>query len=208
MASWLAQPAPAPVTSRLWSRLLRTGGPCMTLDFERCRLRTFVDHLVELGEVEVHNEPVRLIDLSRIIESTDKASLFKDAGPQHYEIIAAVCGSRARVAAALGVQPDEASREYRRRLATPQPLVEVASETAPVHEVVLTDSDIDLTQLPFFLQHELDGGPYISSAIDFSIDPISQRRNVGCRRLMLRDERTLTSNLTQPSDLKEVHRGW
>src|ERR1051326_8701729 len=179
----------------------------MTLDFERFRLRTFVDQLVEPGEVEVHTEPVRLVDLSRAIESTDKASLFKDAGPQHYELVAAVCGSRARVAAAFGVHPDEASREYLRRLDAPQPIVVVASEAAPVHEIVRTGQDVDLTQLPFFLQHELDGGPYISSAIDFSVDPLTARRNVGCRRLMLRDERTLTSNLTQPSDLKEVYRG-
>jgi UbiD family decarboxylase len=176
-------------------------------DFERFRLRTFVEHLVELGEVEVHDEPVRLIDLSRLIESTDKASLFKDVGPQHYELVAAVSGSRTRVAAAFGVDPNEASREYLRRLETPQASIEVPTNQAPVHEVIATDDEIDLTQLPFFLQHELDGGPYISSAIDFSVDPLSGRRNVGCRRLMLRDERTLTSNLTQASDLKEVYRG-
>jgi UbiD family decarboxylase len=177
------------------------------VDFDRFRLRRFVEQLTDLGEVEVHPEPVRLVDLSNIIEATDKATLFKDAGPQHYEMVAAVCGSRARVAAAFGVEPSETSREYLRRLDTPQPIVEVPDAEAPVHQVVQTDGDIDLLQLPFFLQHELDGGPYISSAVDFSVDPQTGRRNVGCRRLMLRDERTLTSNLTQPSDLKEIYRG-
>src|ERR1043165_132801 len=142
MASWLVRPAPVPAISRRWSRPLRTGGTCMELnpspDFERFRLRTFVDHLVELGEVEVHDEAVRLIDLSRMIESTDKASLFKDAGPQHYELVAAVCGSRARVAAAFGVDANEASREYLRRLETPQPIIEVPTKNAPVHEVIAT----------------------------------------------------------------------
>jgi UbiD family decarboxylase len=177
------------------------------MDFDRFRLRTFVNHLVDLGEVEIHPEPVRLVDLSGIIEATDKATLFHDAGPQHYEMVAAVCGSRARVAAAFGVQSGNVSQEYLRRVDTPQPIVQIAQAEAPVHEVVQTDSLIDLTRLPFFLQHELDGGPYISSAIDFSVDPLSGRRNVGCRRLMLRDERTLTSNLTQPSDLREIYRG-
>lgn len=178
----------------------------MPVDFDRFRLRTFVSQLIELGEVEVHDEPVRLIDLSRFIENTDKATLFNDAGPQHYQLVAAVCGSRERVAAAFGVPAAQASQEYLRRMDTPQPLVEVSSHDAPVHEVVLTDQDVDLTQLPFFLQHELDGGTYLSSAIDFSADPETGKRNVGCRRLMLRDERTLTSNLTQPSDLREIYR--
>jgi UbiD family decarboxylase len=176
-------------------------------DFSKFRLRRFVEQLIDLGEVEVHAEPVRLIDLSSIIEATDKATLFKKAGPEECELVAAVSGSRRRVAAAFGVDVRETSQEYLRRLETPQPIVEVPSVSAPVHQIVRTGDEIDLTRLPFFLQHELDGGPYISSAIDYSVDPLTGRRNVGCRRLMLRDERTLTSNLTQQSDLKEIYGG-
>jgi UbiD family decarboxylase len=177
------------------------------IDFDRFRLRRFVDELIVLGEVEIHDEPVRLLDLSTIIEATDKTTLFRRAGPQEYELVAAVCGSRTRVAAAFGIEPNRVSQEYLRRLDTPQRLVEVPSADAPVHQVVQTDGEIDVTQLPFFLQHELDGGPYISSAIDFSVDPLTGKRNVGCRRLMLRDERTLTSNLTQQSDLRDIYKG-
>ena len=177
------------------------------IDFNQFRLRRFVDELVDLGEVEVHEEPLRMLDLSGIIEGTDKATLFRRAGAQEYELVAAVSGSRSRVAAAFGVPASQVSQDYLRRLDTPQTLVEIPSSDAPVHQVVQTDGNIDVTQLPFFLQHELDGGPYISSAIDFSVDPFSGRRNVGCRRLMLRDERTLTSNLTQQSDLRDIYRG-
>src|SRR5262252_2310605 len=98
------------------------------VDFESFRLRTFVERLVQLGEVEVHPEPVRLIDLSTIIEATPKATFFKDAGPQRYELVAAVSGSRTRVAAAFGVSPKETSQEYLRRLATAQPVVEVSTD--------------------------------------------------------------------------------
>jgi UbiD family decarboxylase len=177
------------------------------MNFDAFRLRRFVEHLVDLGEVEVHPEPVRLIDLSRIIEATDKATLFTNAGSQHFQLVAAVTGSRARMAAAFGLPASEVTREYLKRLDTPQPTVEVQTADAPVHEITQTGDDIDLTRMPFFLQHELDGGPYISSAIDFSRDPVTDRRNVGCRRLMLRDEHTLTSNLTQQSDLREIYRG-
>jgi 2,5-furandicarboxylate decarboxylase 1 len=179
----------------------------VSVSFDKFRLRPFVQRLIDIDEVEVHDEPVSLIDLSAIIEATPKASLFRKAGPEQLELVAAVAGSRRRIAAALGVDARDVTREYLRRLETQQPVVEVPSGEAPVHEVVLTGDDVDLTKLPFFLQHELDGGPYISSAIDYTVDPATGRTNVGCRRLMLRDERSLTSNLTQESDLKRIYGG-
>jgi UbiD family decarboxylase len=175
-------------------------------DLERFRLRRLVEQLTQSGEVEVHDEPVALADLSSIIEASDKAVLFRQAGPGQLELVAGVMGSRRRLAIALGVEEDDSLHEYERRMASPQPYFEVPSPDAPVHQVALTDDDIDLTTLPFHLQHDLDGGPYISSAIDFSVDPATGRHNVGCRRLMLRDRKHLRTNLTAPSDLKLVYR--
>ena len=45
------------------------------------------------------------------------------------------------------------------------------SAEAPVHEVVLTGEDADLTTLPVHLQHGLDGAPYISASIDYRARP-------------------------------------
>jgi 2,5-furandicarboxylate decarboxylase 1 len=171
-------------------------------DFERFRLRPLVDELMRQDEVEVHEEPVALADLSSIIEASSKAVLFRKAGPEKLELVAGVMGSRRRLAIALGVQEEDSVREYQRRMADPQTHFEVPSSDAPVHQVILTGDEIDLTKLPFHLQHDLDGGPYISSAMDFSVDPATGKRNVGCRRLMLRGRKTMTSNLTQRSDLK------
>jgi UbiD family decarboxylase len=176
------------------------------VDLDRFRLRRLVDQLTELGEVEVHDEPVALADLSSIIEASPKAVLFRKAGPGELELVAGTMGSRRRLAVALGVEEKDSLREYERRLANPQAHFEIPSADAPVHEVVLTGDDIDLTKLPFYLQHDLDGGPYISSAIDFSVDPATGKHNVGCRRLMLRGRRHLTTNLTAPSDLKATYR--
>jgi UbiD family decarboxylase len=176
------------------------------LDFERFRLRRLVEQLTQLGEVEVHDEPVALADLSSIIEASGKAVLFRKAGPEQLELVAGVMGSRRRLAIALGVEEKDTLREYDRRMANPQTHFEVPSSDAPVHQAVLTGDDIDLTKLPFYLQHDLDGGPYISSAIDFSTDPATGRHNVGCRRLMLRGRKHLRTNLTAPSDLKLTYR--
>jgi len=176
------------------------------LDLERFRLRRLVEQLAELDEVEVHDEPVALADLSTVIEASDKAVLFRKAGPERLELVAGVMGSRRRLAVALGVEEKDSLAEYERRLASPQAHFEVPSADAAVHQVVLSGDDIDLTKLPFYLQHDLDGGPYISSAIDFSVDPATGRHNVGCRRLMLRGRKHLRTNLTAPSDLKLAYR--
>jgi 2,5-furandicarboxylate decarboxylase 1 len=176
------------------------------LDLERFRLRRLVGQLTQLGEVEVHDEPVALADLSSIIEASGKAVLFRKAGPEQLELVAGVMGSRRRLAIALGTEEKDSLREYEHRMANPQTHFEVPSSDAPVHRVVLTGDDIDLTKLPFHLQHDLDGGPYISSAIDFSVDPATGKHNVGCRRLMLRDRKHLRTNLTSPSDLKLAYR--
>ena len=44
-----------------------------------------------------------------------------------------------------------------------------------------------------------------SSAIDYTIDPATGRRNVGCRRLSLRNRYEAGTNVTAPSDLKRIY---
>src|SRR5271155_1789950 len=96
-------------------------------DFAKYRLRGFVERLVALGEVEIHDRPVPLTGLSAIIEGTDKAVLFKKAGPERVEMVAKTAGNRRRIAAAFEVSEDKLYDEYFRRLASPQRLIEVPS---------------------------------------------------------------------------------
>ena len=177
----------------------------MAVDCEKFRLRAFARRLIEMGEMEVVDEAISLADLSARIEAGPKAKFFTRVGVEKFEMVSAVSGSRLRLAAAFGVEPRNVAQEYMRRMGQPQPVVEVASSEAPVHQVVLTGDRIDLTRLPFHLQHEYDGAPYISSAIDYSVDPATRKTNVGCRRLMFRSRDTMRSNLSQPSDLKRVY---
>jgi 2,5-furandicarboxylate decarboxylase 1 len=174
-------------------------------DLDKFRLRRFVERLIELGEVVIHRDPITLAGLSAAIASTPKAVLFKDVGPDHLEMVAAVSGSRRRLAAAFGVDERQVAHEYMRRLGNAQPVIEVPSEQAPVHQVVQTGDAVDLAKLPFHLQHEYDGGVYISAGIDYAVDPATGKRNVGCRRLMLRSRDTMRANLTDASDLKLMY---
>src|SRR5215468_3196611 len=116
-----------------------------SIDLEKYRLRRFVERLTDMDEVTIHHEPVPLTGLSPIIEGTDKAVLFKKAGPERVEIVAKTAGNRARLAAAFETSTDKLYDEYFKRLANPQPVVEVPSEDAPVHQVLFTGKDVDLT---------------------------------------------------------------
>jgi len=175
------------------------------IDMEKYRLRRFVDRLVAMDEVEIHDKPVPLTALSAIIESSPRAHLFNKAGPEQVEIVAGTGSSRKRIAAAFDTSEDKLHAEYFRRLANPQPVVEVPSDEAPVHQVCFTGKDVDLTRLPFHPQHAYDGSCYVSSAIDYTIDPATGRRNVGSRRLSLRNRYETGTNVTAPSDLKRIY---
>jgi UbiD family decarboxylase len=175
------------------------------IDFEKFRLRRFVDRLIDLDEVEVREDPVPIVGLSEIIESTPKAVLFKQAGPERLEMIAKASASRKRLVAAFDTTDDKIYDVFHSRLANPQTVVEVPSDEAPVHAVKITGDDIDLTKMPFHPQHEFDGSCYISSGIDYTVDPETGRTNVGSRRLSLRNRTQTGTNVTAPSDLKRIY---
>jgi UbiD family decarboxylase len=175
------------------------------VDMDKFRLRRLVERLVDMGEMEVHEEQVPLTAVSAMIEGTEKGLLFKKAGPEQVELVAKVAGNRRRLAAAFGVAEDKLYDTYFSRLANPKHTVEVTSADAPVHEVVISGKDVDLTKLPFYPHHAYDGSCYLSAAIDYVIDPATGRRNVGCRRLSLRNRYETGTNVTAPSDLKRIY---
>ncbi len=179
----------------------------MAFDTEKFRLRRFVEKLAALGEVEEHAAPVALGALATLVENSPKVTHFRAVGPERFEMVAGVNASPQRIAAAFGVVEKQVLPEYLRRLQQKQEVAEIPSSEAPVHQVILTGDQIDLTRLPFYLQHEFDGAPYISAAMDFTIDPATNKPNVGCRRLMLKSRTSLRSNLTQPSDLRRIYLG-
>lgn len=180
---------------------LATSGPAA--DTQRFGLRTFVERLVALGECEVHEPPIDLIDVAARLDGNPKAVWFRNAGGA--ELVGNVMGSRARMALALDSTEQQIGEAMRARLTTRYAPVEVRSEDAPVHEVVQVGAEADLTSLPVHLQHALDGAPYISASIDFARDPLTGWTNVGCRRIMLRTPTTAGIDLNAPSDLRVMY---
>src|SRR5258708_29580026 len=174
-------------------------------DTEKFRLRHFVEELVEEGEGVVHDDPIGLIDVAAVLDCNPRAVWFRAVGPEKTELVGNVMGTRRRLAAALDTDEPGFPAALRERLRHPVAPIEVPSTQAPVHEVVLTGEDADLTTLPVHLQHGLDGAPYISASIDYTYDAKSGFTNIGCRRLMLRGPRPPGIDLNPPSDLRALY---
>ena len=175
------------------------------VDVERFRLRRFLDELKEAGDLEVYSEPTELGDLAAKITGNKKAVLFEQAGAEKLPVVGNVIGSRERMARAFGVEPRKVMHEILRRLKTEGEVIEIPREQAPVQQIVLTGADADLSKLPINLQHALDGGPYISAAMDFARDPKTGWTNVGLRRCILRGKHETGIDLLSPSDLRNIY---
>src|SRR5215470_15330739 len=173
------------------------------LDIERFRLRGFVDRLVALGECEVYDEPIDLVDVAAALDGNPRAVHFTAVGPEKAELTGNVMGSRKRLALALDTDERSLMATVQDRLKRPHKPIKV--EDAPVQQVVHKGEDADLTTLPVHLQHGADGAPYISASLDFALFPGSGFTNVGCRRIMLRGPRQAGIDLIAPSDLRAIY---
>jgi 2,5-furandicarboxylate decarboxylase 1 len=175
------------------------------VDFDRFRLRRFIESLAQHGELESRSDPIDLADIAAVLEGNPKAVLFQAAGPEQQQLVGNVVGSRSRIAHAFGVEPGELLQEIQRRLRNRPEIVEVSGAEAPVQEVVLTGDAIDLTALPVHFQHGTDGAPFISSSVDFVTDTRTGMVNSGMRRLMLRGKTETGIDLVSPSDLRAIY---
>jgi UbiD family decarboxylase len=182
-----------------------TGRATTTADFDRFRLRRFVDALAAAGELETRDSPTELADVAGVLDGNPKAVLFRAAGSERQQLVGNVTASRARIARAFGVAPSALLPEIQRRLRLKPDIVDVTRTEAPCQEVVLAGEEADLTALPVHLQHGCDGGPYISASIDYVIDPKTGWTNVGLRRLMLRGRKEAGIDLVAPSDLRIIY---
>ena len=68
-------------------------GPAQTVDFDRFRLRRFVESLPQDDELQTVSEAVDLADVAAMLEGNPKAVLLRAVGPEHQELVGNVTGS-------------------------------------------------------------------------------------------------------------------
>ena len=101
------------------------GRATRAVDFDRFRLRRFVDDLALAGELETHASPIELADIAGVLEGNAKAVLFQSAGAERQALVGNVKASRARLARAFGVAPSELLAEILRRLQAKPDIIDV-----------------------------------------------------------------------------------
>lgn len=124
-------------------------------------LRSYLEVLEEAGELARVKVPVDLNqELGAIsysnIHHNGPALLFEKPGGSDIPIAVGLLASRRRYALAIGVDPDQVTEEWNRRVANPIPPVIV--EGGPCQQHVLEGDDVDLRRLPVPTWNANDGG--------------------------------------------------
>jgi UbiD family decarboxylase len=97
--------------------------------------------------------------------------------------------SRRFMALALQCEVRDLARKYSQRQSQLIPPIEI--DHAPVHEVVQTGDEIDLSQVPMLTHYDVNAAPYITAGIVAAVDPDSGVRNTSYNRLMMAGKREL-----------------
>ena len=99
---------------------------------------------------------------------------------KEYRVAIGVCGTRALLARAIGVQPGQILGRITESIENPKPFRTV--EDAPCQEVI--EDSVDLYRVPILTHCERDGGPYATASIAIARDR-ELGYNASYHRLML-----------------------
>ena len=179
-------------------------------------LRDYVVALRQAGElrdvaaeVDPHLEITEIADRSVKSPGGGPALLFTNVKGSLFPLLINAFGSHRRMAMALGVTNlDELGGKIEKLLALAQPgplgeklaqlfasrdLLGIAPKTVgsgACQEIVVSRADVDLTEMPVLTCWPMDGGPYITTPLVFTVDPVSGTRNVGMYRMQVYDKQT------------------
>ncbi len=181
-------------------------------------LREFVDKLDKAGEllritteVNTELEITEITDRVSKSEGGGKALLFENTGCK-FPVLTNMMGSERRICMALGIErledlttridallsevtsPKNSTWE---KLRTLPKLAEMAqwlpkrsSSRGKAQQVVMMGDDIDLSKLPILKCWGYDGGRFVTLPMVNTVEPESQRRNVGMYRMQMLDKQT------------------
>jgi 2,5-furandicarboxylate decarboxylase 1 len=111
------------------------------------------------------------------------AVLFENVQGSSFPIVANLLADRRKYALALGLPEEGLSQAICERMAGwIDPVLLAPSRQAPVHEVVETGADVDLTKFPIVTHGAQDDAPYITLGVTVSVDPETAHRDIGIFR--------------------------
>lgn len=97
--------------------------------------------------------------------------------------------SRKLMALALDCPEEDLAARFTERQGKPITPVEV--HDAPVHEVIKSGEEVDLTKVPLLTHYDVNAAPYLTAGIVVAVDPDTGVRNTSYNRLMMAGKREL-----------------
>ena len=160
-------------------------------------LRSFIAQLEKTapGDIARVKKPISpRYEISALLTHLEKKKQFpllycENVAGHNAPVVINAQVSRRLMALALECEPRDLARKYSERQARIFAPIEV--DNAPVHEVVHTGNDIDLTQIPMLTHYDVNAAPYITAGIVAAADPDSGVRNTSYNRLMMAGKREL-----------------
>jgi 2,5-furandicarboxylate decarboxylase 1 len=118
---------------------------------------------------------------------------FEKVGQLPFPVVTNLFGARRRYALALGVPEDRLIEEWAAR--NDRTIEPVLRKSGPVHDVVLTGDQVDLSVLPIMRHFDDDAGPYITNGILVAKDPDTGVRNASFHRMQVKGKNRLGTSL-------------
>jgi len=146
-------------------------------------MREFLEELDMAGDLtHVRKEVSTKFEAAAVASRLDGRPLLfeKVRESEDYRIATGVCGTRAMLARAVGVETDQLLKKLLESIESPKPFRVV--QQAPCQEVI--ESDVDLYKIPILIHCENDGGPYVTAGIAVAHDR-EYGYNASYHRLML-----------------------
>lgn len=143
-------------------------------------------------------------EVAAVLESKDGlgAVMFEDVGVAAFPLVGNTVAKRRHLAQAIGCGDYEVVPRLAQAIREPGQLEEVSYENAPVVAIEEDGEDL-LADLPLPVQHEHDGGRYITSGLLAVQDPRTGLTNLSINRLQVTGPREVRA-LLLPGRLKQI----
>jgi 2,5-furandicarboxylate decarboxylase 1 len=162
--------------------------------------RSYLADLKKQGELIEVTKPTDARDIAALVAQSEKGLLFKNVRGYSMPVVSGLLQSRSRLAIGLGVPYEKI--ETKLRSAMDHPVKPKRVKRAPVKDVVLTKSKVNLFDLPVPIFSVMDGGPMITGGVVIAEDP-DYGMNAGMYRLMLKERNITGIDIVTPNNLRK-----
>jgi len=159
-------------------------------------LRSWLEELEKAGQlVRVQREVSLKHELAAVAAALERqggpAPLFESVSGSLWPVFASSVANQDRAALALECAKSQVTETMRRALDPRRGIAPVRVDDAAWKANVLTGDAADVGKLPIPIHAEGDGGPFITSGVIVSKDPISGRGNLSYNRMQVKGPREL-----------------